>query len=94
MTLAIACPTCKGRGWIEGVTEWPDFCPHCQGRGAFLSFSKLAKRLGVTPRQLRAVERLKAGPKVSAIVLERICESFPHELGLKDPQSLFPEGAA
>ncbi len=93
MTINIACPTCMGRGWVPGSTEWPEPCPHCCGRGQFLSWSKLARRLGVKPRQLRAVNNLTAGQKVSLLVLERICESFPEEIGLPVSEPLFERSA-
>ncbi len=84
MTLAnpIPCAGCRGRGWVDGVTEWPEACPLCQGRGDFDSVARLARGLGFTPRQLRRVWACEPTKKLGLEVLTRIAEVFPSELGI------------
>lgn len=87
----IECKTCLGRGWVPGSTEWPEACPHCQGRGGFASIARFANRLGVTPRQLCRVWSCAPTRTLGVLVLERIAEVFPEELGLVTPEPLFEE---
>ncbi len=71
------CDVCGLRGWIlKPGAEWPEPCARCGGRGRIRTM-QLARLLGVHRRDVYRVERLAAGSKVGARVLNAITRAFP-----------------
>lgn len=62
------CGRCAGRGWGEGTDGWPVACYVCHGRGS-ISRRELARRLGVDPKTVKAIDELRARPSTCERVI-------------------------